>query len=134
MAKWSSERLEQRLGDLRSRLSQGETLEQIASAWGTTKQNVSQFRKRYLGSEGERVATSARERVDSPEPDVESGGEDYSLYARAYRAIIAQERLIQELEAELRNLKYRLYSIQEGGIDGARAKESLKHYLERNQG
>ena len=51
MARWTQDRIRQRVNDLRGRLSAGQTMEEIARAWGTSKQNVSQFRKKYLGAD-----------------------------------------------------------------------------------
>ncbi|MBI4295032.1 MAG: hypothetical protein HY669_02570 [Chloroflexi bacterium] len=138
MAKWSREKLNQRLEDLRLRLSRGETLEQIARAWGTTKQNVSQFRKRYLGGEGRIPAAEAEQQEQVVPPRLRAGtaGEDYSLYTRAYQAIMARDKLIQELETQLRDLKYRLYMLQMETVEtaaGPQAKENLRSYLDETQ-
>lgn len=134
MARWNAEKLNQRLEDLKARLAQGQTLDQISQAWGTTKQNVSQFRKRYLGAGGAAPSPDGGHPGASPQIEARAVAEDESLYAKAYQTIAAQDRLIQELEAQVRELKYKLYVAQQDKGSPARARESLARLLETRQG
>jgi len=132
MARWDQERIRQRVEDLKLRLSQGQTLETIAQAWGTSKQNVSQFRKKYLDKE-------RPGRLPHPETDAEPERtlplDDQSLYLQAYHLILARDWLISDLEGQVRELKYRLFDRQRARMSPGDAKQSLKDYIsEREQG
>lgn len=134
MARWNPEKLNQRLEDLKARLAQGQTLDAIAQAWGTSKQNVSQFRKRYLGAGGGQQPADGGHPSASPQTSVKPAADDESLYAKAYQTIVAQDQLIQELEAQVRELKYKLYVTQQGKGSPARPRESLARLLESRRG
>lgn len=133
MAKWSLERIEERLKDLRARLALGQTLEKIARAWGTSKQNVSQFRRRHLDREKLPDTLAGRGSPISPESPEPSAAEDSSLHAKAYQMLLARDKLILELESQARELKYRLFVAQQGALDPREAKERLKSYLAENR-
>lgn len=132
MAKWTQDRVRQRLDDLKARLATGQTLEEIARAWGTTKQNVSQFRKKYLATDRlPEVASTSEMARDAVQP---LGGrpvnEDGLLYSRAYEMIIARDALIQELQNELRELKYKLHALQQQrDYSPNNAREALRSYV-----
>ena len=131
MARWTQDRIRQRVNDLKGRLSVGQTLEEIAGAWGTSKQNVSQFRKKYLGAEHRQALASRPKAAPGTASDFEERSiiDDGSLFARAYRMILVRDRLLLELEEQLRELKYRLYTLEQGEPSPDEAKESLRNYM-----
>ncbi|HEX77856.1 MAG TPA: hypothetical protein G4O03_05520 [Dehalococcoidia bacterium] len=130
MARWDRERIRQRVEDLKLRLSQGQTLATIAQAWGTSKQNVSQFRKRYV-DEG-RPGRSPRPETNA-KPQNTSSPEDQSLYLKAYHMILARDWLISDLEGQIRELKYRLFDLQRAGARPSDAKQTLKDYISEHE-
>lgn len=129
MPKWTREKLEERIADLRKRLSAGENISDIAKAWSTSKQNVSQFRKRYIPGEksGNITSTMSTKSTKLVSQDISFNKEgDDAFIIEAYKLIIARDNIIEELEKQIRGLKLKACYSQINKIGLDQAKEFLQ--------
>ena len=133
MAKWTENKIQHRVADLQQRLDDGQTLAEIALHWGTSKQNVSQFRARYLNANAAPpYPTEHQERDKVPPTGKRAEVEQYSLYVEAYAMLTARDERIDELEEEILRLKTRLHTARHTDSNSARPQEDLQHYILRH--
>lgn len=132
MAKWTTEKIQQRVIDLQQRLEQGQTLAQIARDWGTSKQNVSQFKARYLPGSSASPPPTAEPRGEAGAPSEarqQAGREPSSLYTQVYAMLAARDERISELEQEILRLKARLYAARYAEAGPSPGKADLERYV-----